>query len=42
VNEETQRFNAGELWWFDNKAMHHVKNATPIPRICMIFDAKGK
>ena len=41
VSDETQRFNAGELWWFDNQQMHHVVNATPIVRVCLIFDVKG-
>lgn len=41
VEDETQRFNAGELWYFDNQKMHHVVNATPIVRVCLIFDVKG-
>ena len=41
VGEETQRFGAGELFWFDNKKLHSTKNVTPITRISLIFDAKG-
>ena len=41
VGDETQRFGAGDLFWFDNKTEHSSKNATPLPRISLIFDAKG-
>ena len=41
VDGETQRFGAGDLFWFDNKKVHSSINATPIPRISLIFDAEG-
>ena len=41
VDKETQRFGAGELWYFNNQKTHHVVNATPIIRVCLIFDVKG-
>ena len=41
VDGETQRFGAGDLFWFDNKKMHSSANATPIPRISLIFDVEG-
>ena len=41
VEKETVRFNAGDLWWFDNQKMHHAVNATPVSRVCIIFDVKG-
>ena len=41
VNDETQRFGAGDLFWFDNKKMHSSVNVTPIPRISLIFDVEG-
>ena len=41
VDDETQRFGAGDLFWFDNKKMHSSINATPIPRISLIFDVEG-
>jgi len=41
VEDETQRFGAGDLFWFNNKKMHSCINATPIPRISLIFDAEG-
>ena len=40
VDNETQRFNAGELWWFDNQKCTAV-NATLLSRVCLIFDVKG-
>ena len=41
VDGETQRLGAGDLFWFNNKKMHSCINATPIPRISLIFDAEG-
>jgi len=41
VDDETQRFGAGDLFWFDNKKIHSSINATPIPRISLIFDVEG-
>ena len=38
VEDKSELFSAGELWWFNNKKMHDVKNASPMPRICIIFD----
>ena len=34
----TKTLNEGELWWFDNKKVHSVKNLLDKPRICVIFD----
>ena len=41
VGDETRRFGAGDLFWFDNKKIHSSINATPIPRISLIFDVEG-
>ena len=41
VGDETQRLGAGDLFWFDNQKMHSSANATPIPRISLIFDVEG-
>jgi hypothetical protein len=31
----------GELWWFDNKALHSARNETDFHRIHLIFDIKA-
>jgi transcriptional regulator of met regulon len=35
---EEVRMQVGELWWFDNKAMHEAHNDGDAERIHMIFD----
>ncbi|MBP6948737.1 MAG: aspartyl/asparaginyl beta-hydroxylase domain-containing protein [Candidatus Pacebacteria bacterium] len=39
---ENQIYNTGELWWFDNKKMHHVENRSNETRIHIIFDVLKK
>ena len=41
VDDESQMFSAGELWWFNNKKNHSAHNLTPIPRIAVVFDVSG-
>ena len=36
--DEEVRMHEGELWWFDNKAMHEAHNDGDAERIHMIFD----
>ena len=36
--QETVKFCAGDLWWFDNKKVHSARNVSPLPRITIIFD----
>lgn len=36
--DEEVRMREGELWWFDNKAMHEAHNDGDAERIHMIFD----
>ena len=36
--DEEVRMREGELWWFDNKAMHEAHNDGKAERIHMIFD----
>ena len=38
VDGETVTLNEGELWWFDNKKVHSVKNLLNEPRISLVFD----
>lgn len=38
VNDETMLYSAGDLVTFDNKSMHSAENASPIPRVVVIFD----
>ena len=38
VNGVTKTLSEGELWWFDNKKIHSVKNLLNKPRISVIFD----
>lgn len=35
---ETVRMREGELWWFDNKAVHDARNDSSADRIHLIFD----
>lgn len=39
---ENQIYNTGELWWLDNKKMHHVENRSNETRIHLIFDILKK
>ena len=39
--EETVHMWPGELWWFNNKKTHWVKNNSKSDRIHLIIDAKG-
>lgn len=41
VDNETHRLDVGDFCWFNNKKMHSVKNATPMPRLAMILDVEG-
>lgn len=36
--DETQIFHEGDLFWFDNKAVHRAENTGDSPRIHIIFD----
>jgi Aspartyl/Asparaginyl beta-hydroxylase len=38
AGEEEVRMKEGELWWFDNKAVHEAKNVGQEDRIHLIFD----
>jgi hypothetical protein len=40
--DENQIYNAGELWWFDNKKLHSVENKSEETRIHLIFDILKK
>jgi len=40
VEEDFRIFNPGDLWWFDNKKIHHVKNISNTNRVAIIFDIK--
>lgn len=35
---ESVRMQPGEIWWFDNKAIHSARNDSDLPRIHLIFD----
>jgi hypothetical protein len=39
--DEIELYSAGELWWFNNKEKHHVKNKSELSRIAIIFDVKN-
>ena len=39
--EDEELYSAGDLWWFDNKQMHHVENKSKLPRVAIIFDVLG-
>jgi hypothetical protein len=38
AGEEEVRMKTGELWWFDNKALHSARNGSDSPRIHLVFD----
>jgi len=38
AGDEEVRMREGELWWFDNNAMHEAYNDGDVERIHMIFD----
>ena len=38
AGDEEVRMQTGELWWFDNKAIHSATNESKHPRIHLIFD----
>ena len=39
---ETVRLQVGELWWFDNKALHAAENDSDSDRIHLIFDVSHR
>ena len=42
AGDEKQIFKEGELWWFNNKERHSVKNLNDSPRLHIIFDLLPK
>ena len=38
AGDEQIRLREGELWWFDNKALHDARNTSGEPRVHLIFD----
>jgi hypothetical protein len=38
AGSETVTMRENELWWFDNKKMHTVKNLSSTPRTHLVFD----
>lgn len=38
AGDETVVMREGELWTFDNKAVHEARNPTGEPRVHLIFD----
>jgi hypothetical protein len=38
AGDETVTMHENELWWFDNKKMHSVKNLGATPRTHLVFD----
>lgn len=40
TGDETVELRQGELWWFDNKAIHEAYNGSDTDRIHCIFDLK--
>jgi hypothetical protein len=38
AGDETVTMRENELWWFDNKQMHSVKNLSATPRTHVVFD----
>lgn len=38
ANDEEVRMKTGELWWFNNKAVHSAHNDSKIARIHLVFD----
>ena len=41
IEDEIELYSAGDLWWFDNKQMHHVENKSKLHRVAIIFDVLG-
>ena len=41
VDEETECFKEGDLWWFDNRLLHSSYNHGDINKINLIFDVEG-
>ena len=39
---ESVRMQPGEIWWFDNKAIHSARNDSDLPRTHLIFDLLPK
>ena len=39
---ESIRMQPGEIWWFDNKAIHSARNESDLPRTHLIFDLLPK
>jgi len=42
AGDEEVSMRPAELWWFDNKAIHSVRNESPHPRTHLVFDLKPK
>lgn len=38
AGSESVRMQPGEIWWFDNKAIHSARNDSDLPRTHLIFD----
>jgi hypothetical protein len=38
AGDERVTMNENELWWFDNKSLHSVRNPGDVPRIHLVFD----
>ena len=41
VNRESRSWQAGDLFWFDNKQEHYSNNIGKVDRIAIIFDVGG-
>lgn len=42
AGSESVRMQPGEIWWFDNKAIHSARNDSDLPRTHLIFDLRPK
>ncbi len=42
AGSESVRMQPGEIWWFDNKAIHSARNDSELPRTHLIFDLLPK
>ncbi len=42
AGDEAVRMREGELWWFDNKALHDAINESDEPRVHLIFDLRPR
>jgi hypothetical protein len=40
-SDEQQYMRAGEVWCFDHRQWHWVKNSSPYPRVHLVIDTKG-